>query len=128
MSKELRKFGFSLGSGLNILGCILFYRHKEHFIWFASIGSFVLLCAILCPTILAPLKKLLDKLIFIIGWLTGAISLSIAFYLIFAPIALLLKVFGKDMLNEKINKEAFSYWIKRKEKSLSLEERYERMG
>ncbi len=129
MSKELRKFGFSLGLGLNILGCIMFYRHKEHFIWFSGIGSFVSVSAILCPSILAFLKRFLDKLIFIIGWLISAISLLIAFYLIFAPIAILLRFFGKDLLNEKIDKKSSSYWIKRKkEGELSLKDYYERMG
>jgi hypothetical protein len=128
MNKELRKFGFSLGLGLNIMGGIIFYRHKEHFIWFSSIGSIALIMAISYPVILSPVKKILEKVIFIIGWLTSVISLLIAFYLIFTPIALLLKVFGKDMLNERINKAASSYWIKRKEENLSLEKRYERMG
>lgn len=129
MSRELRKFGFSLGLGLNILGCIMFYRHKEYFVWFSSTGSFVLVAAILCPDILAFLKRFLDKLIFIIGWLISAISLLIAFYLIFAPIAILLKFFGKDLLDEKIDKKFSSYWIKRKkERELPLKDYYERMG
>ncbi|OIO32510.1 MAG: hypothetical protein AUJ70_05425 [Candidatus Omnitrophica bacterium CG1_02_40_15] len=103
----------------------MFYRHKEHFIWFSSIGSFVLVSAILCPSILAPLKRLLDKLIFIIGWLTSAISLSIVFYLIFAPIGILLRLFGRDLLNKKIGKNVSSYWIKR---NVFSKGSYERMG
>jgi len=107
----------------------MFYRHKENFIWFSSIGSFVLAAAILYPSILAPLKKILDNLIFIIGWLTSAISLLIAFCLVFTPIAILLRFFGKDLLNEKIDKKTSSYWIKRKkEGELSLKDYYERMG
>ncbi|HAZ10989.1 MAG: hypothetical protein A2047_00415 [Omnitrophica bacterium GWA2_41_15] len=129
MRKELRKFGFSLGLGLNILGCIMFYRHKEHFVWFSSIGSIALILAISCPAILAPVKNILEKIIFIIGWLTSVISLLIAFYLIFTPIAILLRFFGKDLLNEKIDKKASSYWIKRKKTGgLALKDYYERMG
>ncbi|MDP2912327.1 MAG: SxtJ family membrane protein [Candidatus Omnitrophota bacterium] len=124
---ELRRFGFSLGLGLNILGCVLFYRHREHFIWFSGIGSIALILAVLRPIILAPLKKVLDKLIFIIGWVTSVLSLLIAFYLIFTPIALLLKVFGKDLLNQKVDKTAGTYWIKRKNASFSKGS-YERMG
>lgn len=124
---ELRKFGFSLGLGLNILGFIIFLRHKEHFIWFTGIGSIALILTVLCPVTLAPLKKVLDKLIFIIGWLTSVVSLLIAFYLIFTPIALLLKVFGRDLLNQKIDKTASTYWNKRKNTPFS-KEFYERMG
>jgi len=126
-NKEYRKFGFSFGLGLNILGCILFYRHKEHFIWFTCIGSAALMLAILCPMILAPLKKLLDKVIFIIGWLTSTITLLTAFYLIFTPIGILARLFGKDLLGQKIDKKASSYWSKRKQ-GIFTKQSYERMG
>ena len=124
---EMRRFGFSLGLGLNILGCILFYRHRGYFIWFTGVGSTALILAVLYPVILAPLKKALDKLVSIIGWLTSIISLLITFYLILAPIALLLKIFGRDLLNQKIDKTADTYWIKRKNIAFSKES-YERMG
>ena len=124
---EMRRFGFNLGLGLNILGCILFYRHRGHFIWFTGIGSIALILAVLYPVTLAPFKKILDKLIFIIGWLTSIISLLIAFYLIFTPIALLLKIFGRDLLNQKIDKTAGTYWTKRKNIVFSKES-YESMG
>ena len=127
MDKESRKFGFSLGLGLNILGLIMFYRYRGHFIWFSGAGSVVLLTAILYSDILAPLKKILDLVILSISLSISIISLAIAFYLIFTPIAILLRLFGKDLLNKKINKDASSYWIKRK-KNIFSKESYGRMG
>jgi len=127
MNNELRKFGFSLGLGLNILGCIMFYRHKGHFIWFTGTGSIIFASAVLYPAALIPLKKILDKIIFLIGWFTSAISLLIIFYLIFTPASVLLKIFGRDLLNKKIDKKISSYWIKRKNIIFSKES-YERMG
>jgi len=124
VSKELRKFGFSLGLGLNILGCIMFYRHKPHFIWFSTIGSLALISAILCPYILTPIKKLLDKLIVLLGWTVNMVTVTIAFYLIFAPIGFLFRLFGQDLLHQKIDKSSSSYWIRRKK----LISSYERMG
>ncbi|HDP16313.1 MAG TPA: polyprenol monophosphomannose synthase, partial [Candidatus Omnitrophica bacterium] len=38
-NREIRGFGFSLGLGLNIAGCVMFYRERPHFIWFTGIGS-----------------------------------------------------------------------------------------
>lgn len=127
MNKELRKFGFNLGLGLNILGLIMFYRHRGHFIWFSGAGSAVLITAILYPDTLAPLKKILDFVILSISRAISVISLIIAFYLIFTPIAILLRLFGKDLLNKKINKSVSSYWIKRK-KDVFSKESYKRMG
>lgn len=127
MSKEFRKFGFILGLGLNILGFIMFYRHRGHFIWFSGAGSAVFITAILCPNALTLLKKILDFVILSISWVISIISMVIAFYLIFTPIAILLRLFGKDLLNEKIDKRTPSYWIKRKDNIFSKES-YERMG
>jgi hypothetical protein len=127
MSKELRKFGFNLGLGLNILGFIMFYRHRGYFIWFSGLGSVVLLAAILYQDILAPLKKILDFIILSISRVISIISLIIAFYLIFTPIAILLRLFGRDLLNKKISKDTSSYWIKRK-KNVFSKESYEHMG
>lgn len=127
MNKELRKFGFSLGLGLNILGVIMFYRHRQHFIWFSSIGSFAPILAILSPKILGPVKKVMDFVILAIGQAVNIISLMIAFYLIFAPIGILLHLFGKDLLKEKIDKKSVSYWIERK-KAIFSKRFYENMG
>jgi len=126
MNEGLKKFGFSLGLGLNILGCVLFYRHKGYFIWFSTIGSVALILGVIYPKALTPLKKLLDRIIAIIRWLTSVISLLIVFYLIFTPICFLLKIFGKDLLNKRID-NASSYWIKRKQDIFSKQS-YERMG
>jgi len=123
-----RRFGFNLGLGLNILGCILFYRHKEYFIWFSGIGSISLALAILYPKALMPLKKLMDGVIFCFSWLVSVITLSVAFYLIFAPIGIMLRCFRKDLLGQRIDKGTRSYWLKRKEGIFSKKDFYERMG
>lgn len=126
-SRELRKFGFSLGLGLNMLGYVMFYRNREHFIWFSGMGSFMLISAILCPGLLAPVKKIMDAVIFYIAWLTKTFTSLCAFYLIFAPIGILLRLLKKDLLHQKIDKLALSYWIEHEKRPLTKED-YERMG
>lgn len=126
-SIELRRFGFNLGLGLNILGCIMFYRGREHFIYFSTIGSLALMLAILRPGLLKPLKKVLDLVISAFGKTVNMITLLAAFYLIFTPISLLLRLLGKDLLHQKINTSANSYWTRHKKSAFS-KELYERMG
>ena len=127
LNQELRKFGFNLGLGLNILGCIMFYRHKGHFIWFSGIGSIAIILAILSPALLKPIKKFLDAVIFSFGQSVGFISLLIVFYLIVAPMGILLRLIGKDLLHQKIDKKSASYWLSREAKSRPRES-YEQMG
>ena len=125
--KELRRFGFQLGLALNILGFIMFYRGRGHFVWFTGIGSFNLILAVAYPMALKPIKAILDFIIRLIGQIVNVISLLIAFYLIFTPIGILLRIFRKDLLHQRMDKTVASYWIKRKD-NIFLKGYHERMG
>jgi hypothetical protein len=127
MDKELRKFGFNLALGLSIAGFVMFLRHKIYFVWFSYAGSLILISAIAVPLLLKQLKRLLDAVIFSFGWLISFVSLLIAFYLIFTPIGILLRLFGRDLLHQKIDKKIISYWIFRETKK-HAKESYEQMG
>ena len=50
---------------------------------------------------------------FILGWFWTRFFLTIFFYLVITPIGLLLRIMGKDLLDERIDKSAKSYWVKR---------------
>ena len=125
--KEVRRFGFHLGLALNIAGSIMFYRERAHFIFFTGVGSLSLIFAILYPMALRPLKKILDFIILSIGRIINTVSLMIVFYLIFAPIGIFLRILGRDLLHERIDKRAVSYWVRRRDEPPS-EKSYERMG
>jgi len=123
-----RRFGFNLALGLNILGFILFSRHRVYFVWFLTIGNTSLVLAILCPIVLRPLKKLMDRVIFCFSWIVSAVSFTIIFYFIFTPIGIIWRVFRKDLLHQRIDRKVNSYWLKRKEGIFSKKDFYERMG
>ncbi len=125
--RELRKFGFQLGLAMNVLGFIMFLRGRPHFIWFTSIASLHLILAIVYPRALTATKAFLDFIIRSIGQIVNLVSLLVAFYLVFAPIGFLLRLLRKDLLHQKIDRNAASYWIKRKE-GMFFKESYERMG
>lgn len=125
--KELRRFGFGLALGLNIAGCVMFYREKAHFIWFTDTGSLVLVFAIAYPVVLCPIKKILDAIILWIGKIANTVTLLIVFYLIFSPIGILLRLFQKDILSKKLDKSVSSYWIKKNKSTVAIDY-YERMG
>lgn len=127
MHREARRFGFNLGLGFNIIGCVLFYRHKEYFIWLSSLGSIMLITGILYPFMLLPVKKVLDKLMYIIGRFAGIISLLVFFYIVFAPVAIIIRLLGKDLIDKKIDKRTSSYWIRRR-KTVFSKNSYEQMG
>jgi hypothetical protein len=66
------------------------------------------------PRVLAPLNKLWTKLGLLIYKVMNPIVLGLLFFVTIMPIGLLMRVFGKDFLRMKIDRNAKSYWIERK--------------
>lgn len=48
-----------------------------------------------------------------ISWVVMRVVLAVLFYLVVTPISLVAKWFGKDLLDERIDKTATTYWKKR---------------
>tara|TARA_B100001741_G_C16468137_1_gene558580 strand:+ start:343 stop:729 length:387 start_codon:yes stop_codon:yes gene_type:complete len=88
---------------------------------FISIIFFIL--GILNAKILTPLNKIWFKFGILLGNIISPIVLSIIFYLIITPTAIILKIFRKDVLNLKI-KNSESYWIKKETKKSSMKNQF----
>lgn len=59
-----------------------------------------------------------------IGKTISKIVLLFLFYLIFTPISIFLKIFGKDLLKKRIDKNINSYWIKRVKQPESMKNQF----
>ena len=64
--------------------------------------------------ILSPLNLGWIKLGEILGKIIAPIVMAIVYFLILTPISLLVRLFGKDLIEMKFNNNVKSYWIKRK--------------
>ena len=67
------------------------------------ISLLFLILGIINSKFLTPLKK---------GWIIAPIVMGFIYFVVITPIGILLRLFGKDLLNIKFNKNK-SYWIKR---------------
>ena len=81
--------------------------------WSLILALIFLILGILNSSVLSPLKRLWIKFGELLGKIISPIVLAIVFFIIITPIGLLMKIFGKDLLNLKYKKEYNSYWIKR---------------
>ncbi len=122
---DLRKFGVLMGCACFVLGLILFFRKSWlwQFLWPISFTFFVI--ASIVPVRLRPVYSFWMKLAVVLGWINTRILLFLFFYLVLTPIGLLMRLFGKDFLDRKFEKEKASYWAKREPKDFDLT-RYER--
>ena len=81
-------------------------------IWSLIISFIFLILGLLNSKILNPFNKLWFKFGIILGRIISPIVMSIIFFFVVTPIALLMKLLKKDLLNLKFNKTS-TYWIEK---------------
>ena len=82
-------------------------------IWSLIISSLFLLLGLLNSKILTPLNKLWFRFGLFLGKIISPIIMGVIFFLVVTPIGLLMRLFGKDVINLKLNKKKNSYWIEK---------------
>ena len=82
-------------------------------VWSAIISLIFLVLGLLNSKILTPLNKLWFKFGIFLSKIISPLIMGIIFFLVVTPIGLIMRIFGKDVLNLKYNKNQ-SYWIEKK--------------
>jgi len=114
--KHLREFGLTIGIILCLLGGIGLWRGKEIYPYFFAVGAAFIVSGIFIPFILKPLQKVWMGFSIVLGFFMSRIILTVLFYLVLTPMGLLMRLLGKDLLDQKIDKNKASYWHARDEK------------
>ena len=81
-------------------------------LWSLILSLIFLILGLINSIILTPLNRLWFKFGIFLGKIVSPIILGIIFFLVVTPTGLLLRLFGKDVINLKYNKDN-SYWIKK---------------
>ena len=113
-SSSDRSFGFIFALVFALLGAVPALRGKPPRLWSLSVSAIFLLLALTVPTILGPLNRLWMRVGLLISKVTNPIIASLMFFLVFTPVALFLRLLGKDLLRLKFDSGANTYWIIRR--------------
>ena len=124
--EEVRRFGLLFAGLCALVATYLLFRGRAAWPWFAGGGIFFLATGLLGYPVLRPLYIGWMKFALVLGWVNTRILLGLFFYLILSPIAVILKLLGKDLLDEKIDPHASTYWEKRSQGAVDRN-RYERL-
>jgi hypothetical protein len=108
-----KNFGIVFFVVFFIIGFYPIFKGNDIRLWSVSIAIIFLVLGIINSSILSPLNKLWFKFGLFLGKIVSPIVMGIIFFLVITPTSLLLKLFGKDILNLKKNKSN-SYWIEKK--------------
>lgn len=121
--KEKRQHVKEFGALLCIISCIItgiiFYKHGITCtsIISISIGLFILLIAYTATAIFLPLWEVWMKFAHYLGMVMTNVILTIAWIVVMVPIAILLKVMGKKVIDSRFDRSLKTYWEDRDDKS-----------
>ena len=93
---DLRKFGITIGTIFLIVAGFFFWKEKESFQLFLTIGITLFAVGIVIPVILKPVYWVWMVFATVLGWFMTRVILSLLFYVILTPIGLIARSFGKQ--------------------------------
>ncbi|MDA7437904.1 SxtJ family membrane protein [Candidatus Pseudothioglobus singularis] len=93
-------------------------------IWALVVSIIFLLLAFLAPKILVLPNKLWFKFGLLIGSIVAPIVMAFVYFVTVLPTGLIMRLLGKDLLKQKLDKNAKSYWVKRDEPMGSMKNQF----
>ena len=92
-------------------------------VWSVIISFIFLVLGLLNSKILTPLNKLWFKFGIFLGEIISPLIMGIIFFLVVTPIGILMRIFGKDVLNLKYNKNQ-TYWIEKNDPKSKMKNQF----
>lgn len=107
---KLRSFCFIFAAAFSVLAGIGYYRSGSPDVVLPAAGIFFLFSALFVPGITKPFYIIWMSFGYFMNFLMTRLMLLFLFFFIMTPLGLLLRIIGKDILDEKIDKKVESYW------------------
>ena len=92
-------------------------------IWSIVISLFFFILGIANSKILTPLNRIWFKFGLFLGKIISPIIMWIIFFLVVTPIGLIMRLFGKDVINLKFDSNK-SYWIEKTEPKSNMKNQF----
>ncbi len=108
--KDLRNFGLVVGVALCLLGGVFWLFGKPAALYLLIPGGILIVCGLMVPGILLPMQKVWMTFAVVMGWVMSRVILSILFFLVFTPMGLIARLFGKRFLSFTWKSGDTTYW------------------
>ena len=92
--------------------------------WAVIVSAIFLLLALVAPKALSLPNKLWFKFGILLGSIVAPIVMVFVYFITVLPTGIIMRLLGKDLLKQKLDKNAKSYWIKRKQPMGSMKNQF----
>ena len=107
-----KSFGIVFSIFFLLISVYLLLNNDPIFYWSLFVSFIFLVLGLMNSKILSPLNLLWFKFGILLGKIVAPIIMGVIFFLVVTPISIILKIFGKDVLNLKFNNNK-TYWIEK---------------
>jgi hypothetical protein len=93
-------------------------------LWALVASAIFFILAIIKPDLLAFPNKIWYKFGILLGSLFAPIVMALVYFLTVLPTGLIMRLLGKDLLKQSINKDTKTYWVNRREPLGSMKNQF----
>ena len=119
-----RSFGIVFSIVFLIISFYPLTNGNEILVWSLILSIIFFLLGIVNSILLKPLNFLWFKFGIFLGSFVSPIIMGLVYFLVVFPTFLILRIFKKNYLNIKYDKNKLSYWITIKDKNNSMEDQF----
>jgi len=110
--KRLKEFGVLMAAVLTGISAYLLFKSRPSSMYTLFAATLFVIPAYLSPLTLKPIEKVWMAFGEKMSVVMTTILVALTFFLVMTPIGLFLRLTGKDLLDQKLEPEAKSYWKK----------------
>jgi len=119
-----KSFGIVFSIVFFIVGLYPLVNSEGLRIWALIVSVVFLLLAFVTPKVLTLPNKLWFKFGMLLGSIIAPVVMALVYFVTVLPTGLIMRLLGKDLLKQKLDKNAKSYWIKRDEPMGSMKNQF----
>lgn len=119
-----KSFGIVFSIVFFIVALYPLTNFKDIHLWAIIVSAVFLLLAFVVPNVLSLPNKLWFKFGILLGSIVAPIIMALVYFLTVLPTGLIMRLLGKDLLKQKLDKNAKSYWINRTEPLGSMKNQF----
>lgn len=124
--KSIRNFGITFFIVLGVIGGMIALKGDSSGYAVAGSGVVLLILGLWAPMTLKVPYKVWMGFAAVLGFFMSRLILCILFYLVVTPIGVVMRLIGKDILDQRWDKNTSTYWIKKEDRAFD-KQRYEKM-
>ena len=119
-----KSFGLVFAVVFLLVGLYPLVNNKDILLWPLITALIFFLFAYKAPKVLTVPNQLWFKFGLALGVVVAPVVMALVYFTTVVPIGLILRLMGKDMLRQKLDKNAKSYWIERDQPMRSMRDQF----